>query len=662
MRHILPFLPFSLALALCLTSAPAQEDKRGATSTAPKHNPQSHAQWALGFLKDAANHRQFKTEHCPNVRFISWLGIPDDKLDTFKRVMNVWLNQMSFEKAPSIPRDVPGTDGRVQWFDLSWYRWNSDAWQAVAERDRTFREPWVDCRIGQELRDLIHVKPKDIKIVHGYHLVPLEAIVWAPQLFRDTIETDRQPSYYDLLFARQRFGEYTTATAIERSIVNLQQATAPASGLGRRARMTFDVPDDAIVTIDGDRTKTHTVETPELDKEGAYPVVVRSGTKEATGSINVAPGHVTTVTWKTGTKTTYQRNRKGFVAADFPRTDKEWDAAFGIDVSQLYETEQDLTLEYGAIIEGGRDNPKGGSIVTLNNRLIVDEPGALHAMRTFDVFKTQGDKDYLENAPKLPALFRKRKVAFDASELLSYLPNGGQAGFLTDGAGKRAEIAANKAADGRGASPQRLSAGVRTPGDCVVCHGPTGGYILPVNLIQKVLEGGIDFHFKDSADETRFRGFYLGWEKRIKAFQDPYHDLVAECTKERPPVVADWLNLRDDPAMLAEFANRAQAAKQSKGWTSTEYVKHFVEFREHFDGPQSTKTLAAELGMPVEMMKRLAARPIFKEADGKLPVQNTVRLSALVQDMPTPRAVFDDDLFPVLGLLLYERREKTNTR
>ena len=53
---------------------------------------------------------------------------------------------------------------------------------------------------------------------------------------------------------------------------------------------------------------------------------------------------------------------------------------------------------------------------------------------------------------------------------------------------KRAEIAANKAADGRGASPARLSAGVRNPGDCVVCHGPTGGYIQPTNIIKQLLD------------------------------------------------------------------------------------------------------------------------------------------------------------------------------
>lgn len=62
--------------------------------------------------------------------------------------------------------------------------------------------------------------------------------------------------------------------------------------------------------------------------------------------------------------------------------------------------------------------------------------------------------------------------------------------------------------------------------------------------------------------------------------------------------------------------------------------------------------------MPVETMKRLAANPVFRKADGKIPVRNTVRLSALVQDLPTPREVFDSDLYPVLGLLLYEQREK----
>lgn len=651
MRFLLPITLF-LSLALVLTSSPAQDEPLAV----PKHNPQAHAKWALDFLKSAEQHRQFRSDYCPSIRFISWLGIPAEKLDAFKRVFNVWINQMSWERAVSIPRDVPGTDGRVQWFDINWYRWSPGAWQAVAERDRTFREPWVDCRMGQALRDMIHCKPKNITVVHGYELIPLVAIVWAPQLFRDTIETDRQPSYYDLLFARQRFGTYSKESKIESSIINLAQATAPAAGLGRTARIQFNVPDDAVVLIDGDRTKTHTVETPDLEGDGAYPVTIRSGSKEASGQVNVKPGHVTTVTLqeKQG-QISYKQ--VGFVDKDFPRTDKEWDQAFGIDVAQLFQGQQDLILENGAIIEGGRDNPRGGSIVALNNRLVVDEPGPLHAMRTFDVFKTSGDKDYLENAPKLPALFRKKKVAFDAGELLSYLPNGGQAGFLIDGAGKRAEIAAGKIADGRGGSPQRLSPGVRNPGDCVVCHGGTGGYIVPDNMIKRVVESGIDFKFKDPLDEVRFRGFYLAWEKRIKAQQQPYYDLVAEATKEPLPTTAEWEAARADPAKLKALLERAEKVKAAKGWTSAEWVKHFVEFREFFDGPQSTKTLAAELGVPVEMMKRMAANPVFKRADGKIPVRNTVRLSALVQDLPTPRTVFDEDLFPVLGLLLYEQRE-----
>jgi hypothetical protein len=655
-RHYL-LLALPLALALFLVAlVPAQEDKPAAGATTPRHNPDAHARLALAFLEGAGEHKQFRPDSTCNIRFLSWLGVPDAQLLKFKLTANVWWNQMSFEKAASVPRDVPGSGGRLQWLDLSWFRWNCSAWQAVAERDRTFREPWVDCQTALALRKAIHVEPKNVQVVHGYHLVPVEAVVWAPQLLRDTLETDRTSSYYDLLFARQRHGEERGQTKIEQSLTRLPFALAPAAGLGRTARLRFLVPEGAKITVADDPVKTTLLTTPALDAAGSYRVTVKAGTQEATGEVDVAPGQETTVRFQEG-KVTRSLRKDGFINADFPRTADEWDQAFGIDVSQLFQEKQQLDLEFGAIAEGGKNNNKGGSIVALNDRLLVDEPGALHGMRSFDVFETSGDKDFLENAPKLPVQFRKKTIAFDASELLNYLPNGGQAGFLTDGQGKRAEIAANKAADGRNASPHRLSAGVRNPGDCMMCHAPQGGYIVPVDLVKKAIEGGLNFHFKDPADEVRFRGFYLGWQKRIKAFQDPFHDLVAECTKDPPPTGHEWEEAKGDPAKLKELVARAEKAQKSKGWTSAQWTKELGGFREWYDGPASTGQLASELGVPVEVMKRLAAYPVFKEADHKRPVQNTVRLSALVRDLPTPRSVFDKDLYPVLGLLLYERRE-----
>jgi hypothetical protein len=573
----LAFLLLALAAALVLAQPPPERERPQPPAT--ENNPDSHARLAQWFLDSAGRHACFSDKHCFCIRFISFQGVPAADLPEWKRATAAWLNFMSFQTSPSVPLDVPGSDGRLQWIDLRWFHWNSPAFQAVAERDRTFREPWVRHDVAESLRETIAVRPKK-----HFAYCPAEAIVWGPQLFRDTMETDRTSSYYDLLFSRQRFGDVDWW----------------AGG------------------IDPDDGKDY--------RRGWY----------------------------------FGKTKRGFVDADFPRNENDWRAAFGIDVQKAFAAKQELLLQFGAVVEGGRDNPLGGSIVALNNRLLVDTPGVLHGMQSFDVFVTSGKRNFLAQSPNLPVVLRANKddkIAYDASELLNYLPNGSQAAFLTDGKGKRAEIAANKAASAANID-KRLNAGVRNPGDCMLCHAPQGGYIPPTNLVEKVLDGGLNVHFKDGQDALDYRNFFVGWLKRIKSHREPFADLVAETTRGRPPAAAEWETA--DPAKLRALLARAEAARQVKGWTGAEWAGALQRRRNAYDDPVTPATAAAELGVDVGTLKRLcnSVEDYSKKKEYEDFAAQTFDAGRLVLDTTIPRSVWDGDLFPVLGVILATERDK----
>lgn len=509
-----------------------------ALEAAPVPNPDAHVKLALGHRAAAVAERDR-----PYVRYLSLYDVPAGDLWDYRRFLAWWCQQLSFERAVTLPEEVPGSGGRLVWVDLRWYGWNPAAWKAVARRDPFAREPWVFHRGAEELRRGA-----------GYAEEPLAkdgtravlGMVRASWFLRETLETRRSPSYYDLLFAKFRFpGEWYWW-----------------SGGADRQGQEFQA--------------------------GWY---------------------------------TRERAEK-FV--DFPKDVKDWEKAFGIDVIKTFGKETKVDLDFGAVVAGGRDHPGEGSIVALNNRLVVTMQGPFGAtMRTFDVNQTSGDRDYSETLIFKGGKFVKGSGAdavFDAGELLAYLPNGGQAGLLIDGRGNRVEVAGGDVAND--VFDKRMNQGVRNYGSCITCHAGAGGFIPPRDVEDADRKAGIKRKFKDKEQESRYRSFFSNWQKRIKGYAEPYEELVVESS----------IHPKD---------------RQAKVWAGSDVAKMTGKVRDDYDSPVTAERGARELGVPEAAFKFLCSR------------SPKHRLNQLVQGRSIPAGVWEKDVCREAGLLLDAYRENS---
>ena len=424
-------------------------------------DPNLHCQLASGYLLSLPK------EEWVHKRFISWYGVPQEILGPSQRTMKWWMHQLTLSQFPVIPEVVPGSDGRLWMIDLQDYRWNAAAWQAVAERSPYFQEPLIEANYAVFLRDAIGYKLGSEFIKKNQY--PVVAMVWAPWLFRDTIESQRSTSYYDLLFAEQRFGaahEQTWRT---------------------ETKTLYHPGGDYIYPDDSGRV------SPKVEA-GWYKVDLKYSTANVTAK-----------------------------RIDFPATEGDWNDLFGIKTTVDYMAKQRLNLRTGAVVAGSSDDPKG-SIVAVNNRVVqvVRIPTGV-ALKTFDTDVTAGEFDYLERSPDAIV----GDIKFKAGELLASLPNGGQAGLLIDAKGKRQELAPTTFAHNK-VDPVYVD--VRTMMGCVGCHGPDGGFIPPRDLVKELLAAGVDVKIKDRQKKNEFQAFYLEWEGRIKTYQEPYYDLIRKTT------------------------------------------------------------------------------------------------------------------------------------
>jgi hypothetical protein len=493
----------------------------------------------------------------PFVRYLSWYPTDATLLETRQRVLRWWIHQMSFSPGVSLPVEVAGSNGRLWAVDLRDYRWNAQGWRAMALREPFLREPLIPTEETEELRRAVGSK-QDPKTFHA------EIVVRADWFFRETVETDRSTAYYDLLYGRFRFGD----GGVEKVKKTVKQ------------KVTKEWPGgpDAKGIVHAKGTKYTVEEDVEVEEDVKSPAGFR----------------------------------------DFPKDEKDWEKAFGIDWTKTFSKETQIDLDYGAVTEGGKDLRSAGSIVALQNRLLVSLQGPFGGtMISYDVEETTGDRDYAEQFPDLPFKVRDKTIVADASEMLAYLPNGGQAALLVNAQRKRVEFAGQKVAvdhaDKRnegGKDILNMNIGVRTPGSCVICHGPASGYILPKNLLEEVLKKGIDLRIKDREVKNRTEQFYLRWEKRILPWREPYEALVEATTKD----------------------------KDGNPFTVIQLVKEFQEFRNDYDAPVNATRAAAELGVPVDLLKQVAAR------------STKLRPGQLVRDMEIPRRTFEVDVFRELVL------------
>lgn len=159
-------------------------------------SPDQHARMVAEFLSDS--NKSIPQADKPYLRFLSYYHLKSNPdVDTRLRTMRFWINSLHFESDPEFPHEVAGSDGLLFWIDLRDYGWTAAAWSSVAQREPYFREPAVNTGPAEFIRRVIGTTQNE-KTLH------VEGIVRGDWFFRETVELDRSPAYYDLLFAKQR--------------------------------------------------------------------------------------------------------------------------------------------------------------------------------------------------------------------------------------------------------------------------------------------------------------------------------------------------------------------------------------------------------------------------------------------------------------------------
>lgn len=188
MRTLLPALTLAAVLAAAPAAAPAEA----------RATLESHCWLAVAYLLRVPEHDRYF------VRFVTWYAVRRDRPE-WRKFQRWWHNQISTEQAVARPVPVPGSAGLLWALDLRDCRWNARGWRVVARRDPYCREPWAGGKVARLLREMVGVAAEALEDTGE---VPLVAIVRADFLMRDTSEPARgegTDSYYDLLYARQRF-------------------------------------------------------------------------------------------------------------------------------------------------------------------------------------------------------------------------------------------------------------------------------------------------------------------------------------------------------------------------------------------------------------------------------------------------------------------------
>ena len=158
-----------------------------------EHSPNGHMLWAAKFIATAP-----KKVDPYQVRFFSFYNVPDAELEKQRKETWFFVNSTSRTRKIKIPLEVPGSEGRLYYCQLTDYGWTTGGFKAVADKEPFFMEPWVEHRHTEYMRRLIGVNDQT-----RFHA---QIIVRGDWLVRDGSETFRSETYYNLLFGQERFG------------------------------------------------------------------------------------------------------------------------------------------------------------------------------------------------------------------------------------------------------------------------------------------------------------------------------------------------------------------------------------------------------------------------------------------------------------------------
>jgi hypothetical protein len=296
------------------------------------------------------------------------------------------------------------------------------------------------------------------------------------------------------------------------------------------------------------------------------------------------------------------------VKGEAPRTAAEFESAWLVEFDHLKE----FPTDKGGLID------QGMSGVAYNNRIVWRVRSKIGIYwRTFDVFRTAGDQDFVQNPFPLK---------FDAGEHIFQDERGAQYYFLSDGQGKGVDFANPFLVKGDPSGPHNTV--LLTPRSCIHCHDV--GILGYRNEMPLLLREGLKLYAYDAGRMERINQFHLQEQKMRKLIQqdqENYAEFVRECT----------------------------------GLTPQESVQSFQRIRAWYNKPVTLDQAARELGTDAQELSDALAygpgTPDYPEGSTK------GRLGRLaLSGVPVPRHTWERGGFQESGLLLLERRKSGKMR
>lgn len=538
--------------------------------------------------------------------FAQWWGQTPDEYRQFVTLYRIKLQTVNSQSPLVHSLPVPGTDNALWFYDVRLAGQTTTSRAAVARRDKVFREPFISHTVAEGIRRLQGIRG-DVQTFH------CESIVPGPWFLRHVEQVDGfSPTYYDLLYAQERFGpEVFTGTGFGSGGSPAGEEFQPPEPVKPQGRPWVD---DKPWPLDGKRYPSGSFEWVPQAEMDAYEKAMAAWKKLQAG---VA----------TPQKTPLPQG-KVFLEAkllkDFPTNLTDFEERWGSKAVNDFLAKQYLKVDNGEIVAGFTDDPKRGSIVSYHNRLLkfAANPfnnGGVNAS-TKDFFASTGKKN-LANFPKEAAFGQFEE---DGGEHLFTMPNGFPASFIT-GAAKDGRKRVD-AADGRlvrsSADPHHGI--VFTQYSCFICHAPSDGMLAPGN---RRLGGPVDagrgpLVKNDPFTAAVIREFVTGYEWKFQIWRTPYARVARDMTATRA-----------DP----------------KGWDGTRLAKETVDFVGWYDHPLGLDQAAAEIGIPKLGVMILCLQ------EGSIDAQN------LFLGDTVSRAAWDEDLFYKLALIYLVLRDPADS-
>lgn len=539
-------------------------------------------------------------EDRPFTRFF-WAGATPAK-----RFAEDWTNWRAYLQTvnsdPDIvfPVEVKGSNGLLWAIDLRDPRWTIEGFSAVARRDFVFREPHVDSALAEQVRQLIGIK-QDPETFHAEAVVPMH---WFLRGVMDAEGTQRA-DYYDLLYSVERFG--ADAGTVANPVVVAPAVIPPEPERPKGKPWAGGVwPADGLYYPPG--AFTH-IPRAEMD---AYEQALERW-KEIKKSAVLKPPAALEILGQGNVV-------KAKVVKDFPANLDQYEERWGTKANADYLKQQKVFVNNGEVVAGSKSDPKRGSYVSYQDRVIRFADGQFanggFGMSTQDFLRTSLKK----NPSAFPLEAALGQLQEDAGEHLTTLPNGFQAALLTGPAGdgrKRVEFGDARLV--HNSLDRDKDVVVKTQFSCVICHAPQDGILAPSNRkVGERLTKGIELFVRGKENQKTVRTFFHDWEWKLEVGRIAYRRGLSRAT------------------VSAAFPN---------GWTGEEWARATVSFRDWYDAPLTLDQAAAELGYPrLVVLIACLFDPSGDAAD-------------LFLDAGVSRTVFDDELKQRLTFIIAALRD-----